>query len=70
MGKAIVAFAVISLVFGACALEYVGFLGLTIAFSAITLAIVIGHYLEMLREQMVEIAKAHFDRQHHEETLK
>lgn len=70
MSRAIRWFAFLSLAFGLCSLAHLGFLGLTIATSAITISLSIGHFLDTLREQVVEIAKAHFDRQDHEESLK
>lgn len=70
MGSTIRWFAGLSLLFGMASIVWLGFLGPTFALSAITISLTIGHYLEMLREQMVEIAKAHFDRQDHKESWK
>lgn len=70
MTSAIRWFAFLSFVFGLCSLGNLGFLGLTIATSAITISLSVGHFLDTMPEQMVEIARVHFDRQDHEESLK
>ena len=51
-------------------LQYLPLLGLAIVFSSFTIAAVVRHGQEDLKDQIVKIAKAHFDRQDHEESLK
>ena len=70
MVHAIKWYAGLSLLFGMLSLAYFPFIGLTIVFSSFTIAAIVRHGQENLKDQIDEIARAHFDRQDHEEILK
>jgi hypothetical protein len=70
MISAIKWYSALSLIFGLASLAYFPFVGLTSVFACFTAAMIVRQGQEDMKDQFVEIAKAHFDRQDHEESLK